>query len=161
MSVYENVKFAKSEGTLVVSNTDITFKMGEKSLKLPWSTIAKHQVNPKTQPKALLKLMLQNGKPAKLFQLANRDDSDKISTEIFAHLKEPTEAAPKPKAAATKPAKRPSAKAAPSSASAAAKVYQSVICRNMEGSLHLFENQLKFEAKADPKKAFSVPYAIV
>lgn len=145
MSTYNNVKFGKSEGSLVLSSKDITFQTSEKALKMSWASIAKHQITPKSHAKALLKLMMQNNKPTKLFEMATRQELENINSEIISHTKG---------LSASGGSKATSGGAA--SVASAAALYQSVTYRSMVGALHLSDSQLRFEANDDPKKAVSL-----
>ncbi|CAB9506956.1 expressed unknown protein [Seminavis robusta] len=153
---FDKVKFGKSEGTLMLSASDLSFKADGKTLKVPLANIAKHQINPKSHAKALLKVMMKNNKPAKLFQMETRSDLEKINNEIINRLREfpaddSRDKPPVPKAAA--------GAAAASSTDDKGGVYQGVHFRNMVGSLHLLEKQLKWESSEEGGKTFALAYA--
>lgn len=145
-STYENVKFQKLEGKLVLSATGISFGRGKKKLQLPWENVAMHQVNPKSKGKALLKVVLKEDKPTWLFQAVDRNQLEQINEDILARLQKLPSKAPRQQqrqqpqpqsngASSFDPVEKPG-------------VYESVIFRNTKGALQLFCNQFKFQGES-------------
>lgn len=85
-SIYEGVTYKKVVGRLLVSQTGLAFHpnsdtMGPPTATIPWNTLTKHQVSPVSYPRALLKLVLADGK-ATTFQLTSRPELERIRKEV-------------------------------------------------------------------------------
>jgi len=85
---YSPVFFKKTEGSLTVSNENFVFtpKSPGSSSTLPFQVVAKHQVSPASYPKALLKIILKDGKSL-TFQVSDREVLDKIRKDIAVRLR--------------------------------------------------------------------------
>jgi len=183
-TTYENVKLAKSDGKLTLSDTDLSFEAtGGKTLKIPWKNVSKHQMNPKSHAKALLKIVFAaEDKAAKMFQMESRQVLERIHKDVQKRLQSfPDEGARfKPKKDAVAGANGDTGGEGGSSSASAAMdgssksntqtckrsegVYGGVTFRNVVGALHLLDDQIEFqaetktEASSKKQKLFSLPY---
>ena len=85
-SVYAPVKFKGHTGALNVGKGLLSFKSSDNTefpltKTFPYTSIAKHQVSPQSQPKAMLKLVSPDGKAA-TFEVENRAILEKLKKEI-------------------------------------------------------------------------------
>ena len=145
-TTYESVLFQKKEGTLILSGSSIAFQTGEKSLTLPWASIEKHQINPKSHEKALLKLVPFNGEPAKTFQLPTREDLEKVNQDISDRLE-------KHQKESVNNSENKSGKTPDDS------IYKHVQFKGVEGTLRLLEKNLQFASEADSKKTYTLSWS--
>ena len=157
-TTYEDVKFQKSDGKIVLSSSDLSFQAGKKTLQLPWTSVAKHQMNPKSQEKALLKMILADNKPAKLFRLKNHQQLQEIYDDIVARLRD-CPAQPSP----SKPETATSSDTEIATNAETSIVYENVSFRNAKGTLYIMKHKLKFQAAAggdnvSGSKSFSLEY---
>lgn len=77
-TTYEKVNHKKVVGKLTLNGESLTF---ENSAIIPWKDVQKHQVSPMNYPKAMLKLVLLNGKSS-TYQLPSRQELERIRTDI-------------------------------------------------------------------------------
>lgn len=89
-TTYENVIHKKADGKLVLSGESITFGLEEESPStaspaISWSEVTKHQISPVNYPKAMLKLILKNGK-SNTYQLSSRSELERIRKDINERL---------------------------------------------------------------------------
>ena len=83
---YPQAKLKQNEGSLILSSDDLSFHSTVGApLNIPWKSVSKHQVSPATHSKALLKIVLNDGKSV-TFQLPNRDELERIRRDISARL---------------------------------------------------------------------------
>ena len=80
---YGSVQYKKTEGSLVLSPESLSFQ--PTGLAIAWKDVAKHQVSPAAHSKALLKLLLNDGKSL-TFRLPNRQELERIRKDISARL---------------------------------------------------------------------------
>jgi transcription initiation factor TFIIH subunit 1 len=82
VTTYEKVLHKKVGGKLILSGASLTF---ETAPAIAWIDVKKHQVSPINYPKALLKLILNNGK-SNTYQLPSREELERIRKDINARL---------------------------------------------------------------------------
>jgi len=82
VSTYDKVLFKKEVGQLILSSSSLTF---QGTAAVSWLDVKKHQVSPINYPKALLKLLLNNGK-SNTYQLPSREELERIRKDINARL---------------------------------------------------------------------------
>jgi hypothetical protein len=87
--VYQNVTYKGKEGGRLVLDDKRMVYYGSKEadpsplvVKIAWRTIAKYQISPKSEEKALLKLTSTNNNKTSVFQMANREDLEQIQETI-------------------------------------------------------------------------------
>lgn len=91
-TTYEHVLFKKAKGSLTLSKDSIAFRSVAENESpaaastLPFQLVAKHQVSPTNYPKALLKIVLKDGKSL-TFHMSNRDDLERIKRDITTRLR--------------------------------------------------------------------------
>ena len=81
---YDEVLFKDTTGSIHLSQDYFSFVPaieGKSRRKLPWKDISKHQANPKTQSKALLRLFIGEGKSL-IFELKSRDELTQVRKDI-------------------------------------------------------------------------------
>lgn len=92
-TTYENILFKKAGGSLTLSSSNIAFQPNAENKAqvaasaLPLQMVAKHQVSPANYPKALLKIVLKDGKSL-TFQLPDRDELERIRKDLTARLRQ-------------------------------------------------------------------------
>ena len=91
-SEYETVVHKKLEGKLILSDDNLSFHSSSSSSTtttstspIAWNIISKHQVSPISYPKALLKLVLVDGRSC-TYLFPNRQELEKIRKEITVRL---------------------------------------------------------------------------
>ena len=92
---YTNVTYKKVEGSLTLTHSSISFvpvngtngnqNGSSTTFQFPWSVISKHQVSPASHPKALLRLLMIDGRPNTL-QFKNRNDLERIRRDLSVRL---------------------------------------------------------------------------
>lgn len=87
-TTYAPVKHKQTEGSLILSSEKLAFQPS--ASKTPasvifWKNVSKHQVSPASHSKALLKVILKNGKSV-TFRLVNRVELERIRKDISARL---------------------------------------------------------------------------
>ena len=93
-TIYNNVVHRKIVGSLKVSDNSLVFHSdrdgairGGEQAPFSWSTISKHQVSPAKHPKALLKLLMVDGR-SNTFQFRERSELDRIRRDITSRLQQ-------------------------------------------------------------------------
>lgn len=87
VTTYPHVKQKQNEGSLILSDT-LSFQPAANaapSNSIAWASIAKHQVSPASHSKALLKIILKDGKSV-TFRFGNRQELERIRKDISARL---------------------------------------------------------------------------
>ena len=87
VTTYAQVKQKQNDGSLILSSDVLSFQptfAGPPS-NIPWKTVAKHQVSPASHSKALMKIVLNDGKSV-TFRLVNREELERIRKDISARL---------------------------------------------------------------------------
>lgn len=87
VTTYPHVKQKQNEGSLILSDT-LSFQPAANaapSNSIAWASIAKHQVSPASHSKALLKIILKDGKSV-TFRFENRQELERIRKDISARL---------------------------------------------------------------------------
>ena len=82
VTTYDKVIHKKEVGKLILSSLSLTFQA---TPSVAWVDVKKHQVSPTNFPKALLKLILNNGK-SHTYQLPSREELETIRKDINARL---------------------------------------------------------------------------
>ena len=92
-STYTNVTYKKVEGTVTSTEGSIAFSPfhngnhngSSTKFQFPWSAISKHQVSPVSHPKALLRLLMVDGRSFTLL-FSSRSDLDRIRNDLTIRL---------------------------------------------------------------------------
>lgn len=83
ITTYEQVLSKKTEGKLILTVDSLTFT-GDSAV-LSWTDVSKHQVSPVQYPKAMLKIILNDGKSI-TYQLPSRPELERIRKDINQRL---------------------------------------------------------------------------
>jgi transcription initiation factor TFIIH subunit 1 len=84
---YPQVLYNQTEGTLIVSEETISFQPqnDEQSMSVNWTVVSKHQVSPATHAKALMKVLMKDGKSF-TFRLINRSELERLRRDVTVRL---------------------------------------------------------------------------
>lgn len=87
VTTYPQVKHKQNEGNLILSSDALSFQpnTGAPPSNIAWQSVAKHQVSPASHSKALLKVVLNDGKSV-TFRLVNREELERIRRDISTRL---------------------------------------------------------------------------
>ncbi len=93
VTTYPQVKHKQNEGSLILSSNAMSFQPAAAAAingapsnsSIAWTSIAKHQVSPASHSKALLKILLKDGKSV-TFRFTNRQELERIRKDISARL---------------------------------------------------------------------------